>query len=333
MVMRVPTKTRHKKSDHCDGERFFNPDGRAAKSFSDLPKWWLQQLFGTRRRWPSTLPAARTPGLPDKVGEAQIAATFIGHATCLVQLPGFTLLTDPVFSERAGPFGIFGPKRVQPPALRREHLPPIDAVLLSHSHYDHCDLATLRWLSKHRRPRVFAPLGLQDWLARRKVANVVELDWWQMFRTEQNVDVICTPAQHWSSRTAWDRCETLWGGWWVKAGARSVYFAGDTAWGGHFAEVRQRIGAPELALLPIGAYEPRWFMESVHMNPDEAVQAHLTLGARRSLGIHHRTFRLTDEGIDDPTRELDAARRRHGVAPADFPALTVGEGILAKFGR
>lgn len=326
-------KTRYKKSDHCDGERFFNPGGVKLRSFGDLPRWWLQRLFSRTRYWPRSLPAVPTPGLPELAGESHIAATFIGHATYLVQLPGFTVLTDPVFGERAGPFGVLGPKRVRPPAFRLERLPPIDAVLLSHNHYDHLDLASLRWLARHRRPRIFAPLGLQTWLAEKKISNVVELDWWQQFRTEKNVEVICTPAQHWSSRWPWDRCETLWGGWSVKAGGRSVWYAGDTGWGPHFAEIRQRIGAPELALLPIGAYEPRWFMENVHMNPDEAVRAHLTVGAKRSLGMHHSTFRLTDEGIDDPARDLAAARLRHGVAPADFPASAIGETVYAKFGR
>ncbi len=326
-------KTRFKKSDHCDGERFFNPGGIQARSFSDLPKWWLQRLFGSAKRWPQSLPAAPIPNLPEQVGDSQIAATFIGHATYLLQLPGFTVLTDPVFCTRAGPFDKLGPKRVRPPALRLEQLPPIDAVLLSHNHYDHLDLAALHWLAKHRRPRIFAPLGLQEWLTARKIGNVVELDWWQLFRTEKNVDVICTPAQHWSSRWPWDRCRTLWGGWWVKTGGRAVWYAGDTGWSPHFAEVRQRLGAPDLALLPIGAYEPRWFMAGVHMNPDEAVRAHLILGAKRSLGMHHGTFRLTDEGIDDPARALATARQKQGVMPADFPTPAIGETIYAKFNR
>jgi len=273
-------------SDHCDGARFFNPQGPSARSFGDLPKWWLQQLRGTSTPWPKSVPVPPKPSLPENVPAGRVAAT---------------------------------------PALRLGELPRLDVVLLSHNHYDHLDLSCLRWLTHHRRPLIIVPLGLKAWLEERGIANVVELDWWQSHFTGTGIEVVCTPAQHWSSRWPWDRCLTLWGGFWIKADTGSVCFAGDSGWGPHFAEIRTRLGAPDLAMLPIGAYEPRWFMEAVHMNPDEAVRAHLALGARLSLAMHHGTFRLTDEGMDSPLRDLAAARENHGVTAATFAAPAFGE--------
>jgi len=312
-------------TDHCDGERFFNPRGPAARSFSDLPKWWWQQFRGSVTAWPETIPPGPPVQLPAAVGAGQVAATFLGHATFLLQFPHLTVLTDPVFASRAGPFGALGPKRVAPPALRLGELPRVDVVVISHNHYDHLDLASLRWLARQRRPLFVVPLGLKAWLEARGVSPVVELDWWQSHWTEQGVDITCTPAQHWSSRAPWDRCRTLWGGFWLRPPQGSLYFAGDNGWGGQFAEIQARLGSPAISLLPIGAYEPRWFMAPVHMNPDEAVRAHLTLGSRRSLAMHFGTFQLTDEGIDTPARDLAAALASRGVAPEAFTVPAIGE--------
>ncbi len=320
--------TRFPISDHCDGARFFNPHGPTARPFSDLPKWWWQQVCGSVTPWPKSVPAPARVCLPENVPAGQLAATFIGHATYLLQFAGRTVLTDPVFSSRAGPFGLLGPRRARPPALRLGELPCIDVVLLSHNHYDHLDLSALRWLAQHRRPLIVVPLGLKSWLESRGVANVVELDWWQSHFAATGVEIICTPAQHWSSRGPGDRCRTLWGGFWINTPGGSVWFAGDTGWGPHFAEVGARLGAPALAILPIGAYEPRWFMAAVHMNPDEAVRAHLAVGAQQSFAMHHGTFQLTDEGLDAPLLDLAIARKKHGVAAAAFTAPDFGETAL-----
>lgn len=319
-------------SDHCDGERFFNPQGLSARSFWDLPRWWWEQARGSATPWPKSVPAPARVQLPANVAAGHVAATFIGHATYLLQFAGCTVLTDPIFSSRAGPFGLLGPKRTRPAALRLGELPRIDVVLLSHNHYDHLDLSSLRWLAQHRRPLIVAPLGLKPWLESRSVANVVELDWWQSHFAPAEVEITCTPAQHWSSRWPWDRCHTLWGGFMLKTAGVSAWFAGDTGWGPHFAEVRTRLGAPGLALLPIGAYEPRWFMEPVHLNPAESVRAHLDLGARQSLALHHGTFRLTDEGIDAPVQDLAAARTAQGVGERAFSAPPVGETVVVALG-
>ncbi|HKB57215.1 MAG TPA: MBL fold metallo-hydrolase [Lacunisphaera sp.] len=314
-------------SDHCNGWRFINPPGwRQARGFSDLPRWWCQRLFlGQGTRWPRTVSAPARPELPARVPAGQVAVTPVGHSTFLLQLAGLNLLTDPIFSLRASPFSWAGPKRVRPPALRLAELPRIDVVLVSHDHYDHLDLPSLRWLARERRPLIVTTLGNKAWLESRGVANVVALDWWQAHRAVPELEVICTPAQHFAARWPWDRCKTLWGGFMLRTAGGLIFFAGDTGWASHFAEIKTRLGAPALALLPIGAYEPRWFMIAVHMNPDEAVRAHLALGARQSLGMHFGTFQLTDEAIDAPLQALAVARTAQGVEPGAFATMNFGE--------
>ena len=312
-------------TDHCDGERFFNSDGVQARSFRDLPRWWWQRLVLRQgMRWPKMVPAPLVPQLPSLVPAGQLATTFIGHATFLLQFSGLTILTDPIFSDRASPFAWAGPKRARPPALSLDRLPRINVVLLSHNHYDHLDLPSLRRLARTHRPLIVTTLGNKAWLEKRGVGNVVELDWWQSHRSPNELEVICTPAHHFAARSPWDRCKTLWGGFMIRTSNSMVFFCGDSSRGSHFAEIRRRLGPPDLALLPIGAYEPRWFMESVHMNPDEAVLAHFALGSRRSIGMHFGTFQLTDEAIDAPLHALAAARTAHGLTESDFTTLEFG---------
>jgi L-ascorbate metabolism protein UlaG (beta-lactamase superfamily) len=172
---------------------------------------------------------------------------------------------------------------------------------------------------------IVTTLGNKAWLESRGVANIVELDWWQAHQAAPELEVICTPAQHFAARWPWDRCLTPWGGFMLRTAGSSIFFAGDTGWASYFIEVKTRLGSPALALLPIGAYEPRWFMEAVHMNPDEAVRAHLALGARQSLGTHFGTFQLTDEALDAPLRALAAACTAHGVEPGAFATMNFGE--------
>ncbi len=314
-------------SDHCDGRRFFNPLGRPqARSFADLPRWWWQQIVHQQgTRWPKALPSPRRPQLPATVADGHVAVTFIGHSTFLLQFPGLTVLTDPIFARCAGPFGRLGPKRARPPAMQLAELPPIDVVLVSHNHYDHLDLAALQWLALERRPVFVTSLGNRAWLAERGVCDAVELDWWQEHTVSPQLHVTGTPAQHFAARTPWDRCLTLWGGFALRTAHGSVYFCGDSGWGPHFAEIGEKLGGFDFALMPIGAYEPRWFMTPVHVNPDEAVCAHLAVKARRSIGMHFGTFQLTDEAIDAPLHALAEARTTHGVATADFATLDFGE--------
>jgi N-acyl-phosphatidylethanolamine-hydrolysing phospholipase D len=262
----------------------------------------------------------------------QPAATWIGHATVLMQLGGLNMLTDPIFSERASPLSFVGPRRHQPPGLRLDQLPRIDLVLVSHNHYDHCDADSLLALNRQNggAPLFVVPLGLKDWLAGLGITRAVELDWWQSHRLDR-AEVMLTPVQHWSGRGLHDRMDTLWGGFAVLTPGFDVFHAGDTGYSADFAEIRRRLAARQgrhgfdLALLPIGGYEPRWFMASQHVNPDESVRMHRDLGARRSLGMHWGTFELTDESLDEAPRALAQARRAGGLAEEEFFVLAIGQ--------
>jgi len=229
-----------------------------------------------------------------------------------------------MYSQRASPLGWIGPRRVREPAVRFDDLPPISIVLLSHNHYDHCDLPTLRRLATRFDPLVVTPLGNGGLLRSAGVRRIAELDWWQETTTDP-WGITLTPAQHFSARTPFDRNRALWGGFVLHNTDTRIYFACDTAYVPFFGDIRRRVGPIDLALLPIGAYEPRWFMRSVHMNPAEAVQAHLDLDAARSIAMHFGTFQLTTEGIDEPIRALAEACRTSNVAPSRFQVLGFGE--------
>ena len=278
-------------------------------------------LLERRTRWASRVDV--TPQLPPALNGADAVVTFIGHATFLIQTAAGNLMTDPMYSEHAGPFNLAGPKRVRQPAIRFEDLPPISTVLLSHNHYDHCDLATLRKLAHKFDPLVVTLLGNSRLVRSAGIRRVEELDWWQA-ATSSALPITATPAHHFSARTPFDRNRALWGGFVFTVGDRRIYFAGDSAYAGFFREIPERLGSIDLALLPIGAYEPRWFMRSVHMNPAEAVRAHLDLGAPESIGMHFGTFQLTLEGIEEPMRALETARRDAGVPASRFRTLDFG---------
>jgi L-ascorbate metabolism protein UlaG (beta-lactamase superfamily) len=236
------------------------------------------------------------------------------------------MLTDPIWSSRASPVAFAGPRRVRAPAIAFGDLPEIAVVLLSHNHYDHCDIATLRALQRRFSPRVVTALGNGALLRRIGIRQVSELDWWDAVGLE-GMTISSTPARHFSARTPWDRNRALWCGFTIELATALLYFAGDSAYGPHFTAIGERIGAPDLSLIPIGAYEPRWFMAAHHMNPAEAVNAHLDVGSRRSVGMHFGTFQLTAEAIDAPAEALAAARSAHGVAEQLFRTPAFGETI------
>jgi N-acyl-phosphatidylethanolamine-hydrolysing phospholipase D len=261
-------------------------------------------------------------------GAMDPSVTWIGHATALLQLGGLNVLTDPIFSERASPVSFAGPRRAQPPGLALAQLPRIDLVVISHNHYDHCDLPSLRALAAQPGgpPLILVPLGLKRWLTEEGITAVEEMDWWERRRLGA-LEVVMTPVQHWSGRTLNDRMQTLWGGWALLAPEQRVFFAGDTGYSRDFADIGQRLGGGgfDLALIPIGAYEPRWFMTDQHVNPPEALRMHRDLRARRSLGIHWGTFELTDEPLDEPPAALARARREAGINDDDFFVLAIGQ--------
>jgi L-ascorbate metabolism protein UlaG (beta-lactamase superfamily) len=290
------------KSDHFDGEHFFNPGMDVGKGLFDVLKW---KLTTKGKEWPESVQNKNWPA-PVLMEGKKANITFINHATFLIQTPQLTILTDPVFSERVSPFSFIGPKRVRPPGVALDDLPPVDVVLVSHAHYDHMDIESLRALDAKFHPLFIVGLHNRKFLMEKGIQNVVELDWWQEQKIK-NATITFTQCLHWANRSPWDKNETLWGAFMISYEGKKIYFGGDTGYGDHFRDTKVRLGAPDIALLPIGAYEPRWFMKEMHMNPEESVKAHKDLEAGHSFGMHFGTFQLTDEGIDDPVIDLKKA--------------------------
>jgi L-ascorbate metabolism protein UlaG (beta-lactamase superfamily) len=308
-------------SDHFDGRRFRNPG--PAYGRGEFWDWFLDRRKGA---WPEWEDASPAPPPPRAVGRGDLRVTFVNHSTVLLQMDGRNLLTDPVWSERVGPAGLVGPSRHRPPGVRLEDLPPLDAVLVSHNHYDHMDLPTLRRLAA-RDPEcpVLVPLGNRAFLARKGVSRAEDLDWWEERRLEGGVRVVCVPARHFSGRGLGDRNAALWGGFVVLGEAGAVYFAGDTGDGPHVEEIARRLGPFRLACVPIGAYRPRWFMSEVHLDPIGAVDVAHRLGAKTSLGIHFGTFAQADDGDREPLDLLEEALRTRTGREVRFWALRNGE--------
>ncbi|HEY4368745.1 MAG TPA: MBL fold metallo-hydrolase [Steroidobacteraceae bacterium] len=309
-------------SDHFDGLRFFNPNHPTTdRGLRDLLRW---RLNGEGAAWPKSVPVHQT--VPQLL-VAGLRATIIGHASVLIQAGGLNVLTDPVWSERASPVAFAGPRRVWAPGIVFESLPPIDAVLLSHNHYDHMDLATLRRLHREHRPLIVTSLG-NDTILRRAIrgVRVAAGDWWERIDIGKGGEVTIVPAYHWSSRTGRDRRMALWSGFMLSTVGGRAYFAGDTGYGDGrtFRELRQQIGRPDLALIPIGSYAPRWFMSAQHTDPNEAVQILEDLEAARAVGIHWGVFQLTDEGRGEPPERLREALVRRGIPEELFPAPEPG---------
>jgi N-acyl-phosphatidylethanolamine-hydrolysing phospholipase D len=251
---------------------------------------------------------------------------WLGHDTFLLSIGGVLVLTDPQLSERASPVSWVGPRRHVPAPVTVKALPHIDAVVVSHNHYDHMDRATVLELNAQAGgpPQFFVPLGIKAWMEEQGVSRVIELDWWEHAEL-QGLSFHLVPAQHFSARTPFDTNRTLWGGWIVDHPSFRFYLAGDTGYGPLFKEIGRRFAPIDLAALPIGAYEPRWFMSPVHVDPEEAVRIHLDVGARRSVGMHWGTFQLTDEALDEPPRTLATALAALQVAPEHFYVLGFGE--------
>lgn len=313
---------RGRPSPHYHHGAFHNERETAHGSLWKLLRWQLTRKRGPWRDWVDAKPG---PKPPRRVKGKKLRVTFINHATALVQIAGLNILTDPIYSKRASPLSWIGPARHRPPGIRFGDLPPIDIVVISHNHYDHMDLPTLERLSKVFRPRFFVGLGNAPLLRKAGIERVIELDWWQSKVVAAGVRVHAVPAQHFSQRGLCDRNQTQWAGFVVESKVGNVYFAGDTGFGPHFRAIGKRFEPVRLALLPIGAYRPRWFMKAVHLDPRDAVKAHLFLGARHSVAIHFGTFALADDGELEPVvtlqRELGRQKPR-----APFRVLGFGEG-------
>jgi L-ascorbate metabolism protein UlaG (beta-lactamase superfamily) len=289
------------RTDHFDGTHFHNLQPFVEQPVQDVLLWQLARDRGDWRD--DTIPPAPPP--PWRVGGGELRVTLVNHSTLLVQMDGVNILTDPVWSERVGPTSAIGQRRHRPPGIRWEDLPPIDVVLLSHDHYDHFDVPTLRRLARRFHPRIITGLGNGARLRQEGIGGGEELDWWRSVTIAPGLRVTAVPAQHWSGRTLTDHCRTLWMGF-VIEGRDSVYFAGDTGWGSLFALIHARYPRFRLALLPIAPFRPEWYMHRKHASPADAVHAAQVLHAATSVAMHWGTVELGDDGRMEPVDSLRA---------------------------
>lgn len=311
------------RSSHQSHGRFFNPE---------MPRHGLQTFLRwvfTRQRGPwCDFTETRQTVPPTRVEDSTLRVTFVNHSTFLIQTEGYNLLTDPVWSERVSPVRFAGPRRHRSPGVSLHDLPAIDAILLSHNHYDHCDYTTLRTLARRDDPAIFCPLGLILPLRKLGFRRVFELDWWQSEAFE-SLRIHAVPAQHFAARGLFDRNRTLWCGWMVESQNGAIYFAGDTGFAGFFEEIAADFPRIRLALLPIGAYAPEWIMGPIHITPEEALAAHRILRPEQSIATHFGTFALADDGEFEPVERLHQAMEKD---PPQTPFLVLREGESQQFG-
>lgn len=308
-------------SDHFNGKTFYNSAAIRPKGFGSILKWlWTRQPG----EWQKS-PAPQISSKPSATVRQGCRITFVNHATFLLQMDGLNILTDPVWSDRASPFSWIGPKRHRMPGIAFEDLPKIDAVLISHNHYDHLDLPTLQKLFVAHAPKILVPLGNKKFLESKGISNVVELDWWDDADVNEKISIQAVPAQHFSGRGMFDRNATLWCGYVIKTPLGNLYFAGDTGYNSEmFQEIGQQCGPIRVAFLPIGAYKPQWFMSPVHISPEEAVKTHMIMNIETSIGMHFGTFRLADDGQEDPVRDLQKAVNKFRLDADEFLILKEG---------
>jgi N-acyl-phosphatidylethanolamine-hydrolysing phospholipase D len=322
-------------SHHRREGGFRNPwPGVAEHGFGDVLRWQLGRIAAHLPEDPdvSAFPRAAPAFAQPRAPAEEVTVTWVGHSTVLAQIGGLNVLTDPVWSERASPLSWAGPRRWVVPGVDFDALPPLDLVLLSHNHYDHLDDRTVRRLAaRHPAAHWAVPLGLAAFVRERGAREVSELDWWGE-TTVGAARLVCVPAQHFSARGLGDRMRTLWCSWAVRVSGRALYFGGDSAYHSDFTTIGERHGPFDVTLLPIGAYEPRWFMRVVHMDPDEAVRAFLDLNACRTparravmVGVHWGTFKLTAEAMDEPPRRAERAWRAAGLAEGELWVMRHGE--------
>jgi L-ascorbate metabolism protein UlaG (beta-lactamase superfamily) len=314
-------------SDHFDGLHFFDPDGSPPKPLREVLRW---QFGGGRHRatWPDRAPSGFADTPPPRVDGNKVRLSFVGHASWLIQTSGLNILVDPVWSERVSPFSFVGPKRHNDPGIAFDALPGIDVVLVSHGHYDHLDLATLSKLQAKCAPRIVTPLGNDITMRSADAAIKAEgFDWHDRVELGNELAVTLVPTRHWSARGLYDRNKALWASFVLQTPAGKLYIVCDSGYGEgkHFRRVAEAHGPLRLAILPIGAYEPRWFMKDQHMNPSDAVMALADCGAQQALAHHHGTFQLTDEAIDAPATALGVALDEAKIPRERFVALKPGQ--------
>lgn len=307
--------------NHFDGRKYYNSHVNPRR-MKDVIKWLWKRKF---KSWPRLKKIQPKKPPMSRVPKGELWVTFINHSTVLIQLDGVNLLTDPIWSERAGPLAWAGLRRIYKPGIKFRDLPPIDAVLISHNHYDHLDKRTLIHLELVHRPVFYTLKGNARLLKKIGLEKVFEFDWWESKDLIPNLTMHIVPAQHSSGRGIFDRDKALWGGFLIEGLSKRVYFAGDTGYGPFFKEIRNRIGSPHLSILPIGAFKPEWAMHSIHMSPKQAIQAHLDLESEKSLAVHFGTFHLGDERFDEAPSQLKKILQKK-LSLDSFWILEPGEG-------
>ena len=324
MLISAPTYS-GRLSDHFDGKKFINPGNAQAKGLLDVFQWMMKRQQGP---WTEKKESAYGEK-PQSIITQGVKITFVNHSTFLIQIDGKNILTDPVWSERTSPFQFAGPKRMNQPGIRFEDLPRIDFIILSHNHYDHLDIKTVKNIYRIHQPNIITPLGLKSFLDEHHITSATDMDWWQEVSLSDSLTIQSVPAQHFSGRGIIDRDATLWCGYVIRNDQRTIYFAGDTGYNPiTFKEIGKRCVPISVALIPIGAFKPAWFMSPIHCSPAEAVQIHLDVHASQSIATHFGTFPLADDGKDEPTVELTKAMSEAKLDTETFLALKEGEGRL-----
>ena len=310
-------------SDHFDGSRFFMEGN--GHSFGDMVKWmWQMETV----EWPEWIDDPVQPPPPDTVGMGELRITYVNHATVLLQADELNIITDPIWSLKAGPFSWMGVKRIRNPGVAFKDLPKIDLVLLSHDHYDHLDLPTLKRIAQRDEPTILTGLGLKKYLEGHGIPKAAELDWWQTYQPQNSkLTITFVPSLHNSGRWPLLGNKSLWGGYVLSNSKGSIYFAGDTGFGDFIDRISERFNRFRLTILPIGSYEKRWFMKNQHMNPDDAVKAHLALNSMQSMGIHYGTFaEHPEQAVDAHVKDLAKALDKRKMNKSKFWVLQFGEG-------
>lgn len=310
-----------KTSYNFNGNTFVNMDSISSKGFWGILKVALTEERGSWKKMPidETLP------LPPKYAEnGEVKVTFINHSTFLIQVNGINIITDPIWSKRTSPFSWIGPSRYVEPGITFDQLPKVDVILISHNHYDHMDIPTLRRIVERDKPRIFAPLGNSAFLTKNDISGSEDFDWWDEINVKDDISIACVPAQHFSGRGLDDRNKTLWSGWMVKTPYGNIYFAGDTGYGSFVHEISNRFQPIITSIIPIGAYKPRWFMHPVHVDPQQAAQMHIDLQSQQSIGCHFGTFNMAWEGMYEPVEELAQALDSLNIPKNDFLVLKQG---------
>ena len=311
-------------SDHFNGKTFVNPGNVQAKGLKDVIKWSTNR---NRQPWQEMMHVPPGPK-PDPKVEDGIKITFVNHSTFLIQAGGLNILTDPIWSERTSPVQFAGPKRMRPPGILFTDLPNIDYVIVSHNHYDHLDVSTMKKLIEHHGPKIITPLGVAKYVEKLGSVNAIDMDWWDERNLEHGLKIACVPAQHFSGRGTYDRDATLWCGYIIMYGESNIYFVGDSGYGNFFKEIREAYGGMKVSLIPIGAYLPQWFMSPIHISPAEAVKVHQDVESEISIGMHFGTFPLADDGQHQPVEDLKKALNNAGIHDGSFRVIEEGESVI-----